>query len=250
MRLRRPALRLAKLSATAVALAASLALAAPAFAHDGPAPGAVPPPMADGSHAMPDMRPEWRGPQPDGDQHHTQDMAQQQAAYERARADWLTVCRHDQFRNARYDDGRDSGWGGAVVGGLLGGFLGNRIAGRGDRALGTVLGAVGGAAAGAAIDKAGDGARDRSRDQTGERDYCEAYLNAYSQPSYGHGQQMMVPVMMAPMMAHGQPAKQEPCTETTVTEEWVTVPDHNTIIHRPTPDKRIRIAPDKRIRSK
>jgi hypothetical protein len=158
------------------------------------------------------------------------------AAYEGARADWLAVCRHDQRRG-------HNGLGGGLIGGLIGGLLGNRIAGRDDRVLGTVVGGVAGAAAGVAIDK--------SQDRVSDHDYCEAYLNAYSQPAYPQ-QMVMVPVMMAPMAVQAPQTRQEPCTETIVTEEWVTEPARpHTIIHRvpPTPDKRVRIAPDKRIRN-
>ncbi len=238
MRLRRPDHFSAKLSAAAAALAASLLLASPAIAHDGMG-ASTPPPMAHGSHAVPDMRPEWRGPQPNSQPYHamqTNGPGFDQAAYERAREDWLAVCRHDQRRG--------QGLGGGLIGGLLGGLAGNRIAGRNDRFLGTVIGGVAGAAAGATIEKSAN----RGRSQ----DYCEAYLNAYSQPSYGHAAYAQ-PMMMVPMMAvQSQQAHQEPCTETSVTEEWVTVPGRSrTIIRysRPVPDKRVRIAPSKRVRT-
>lgn len=240
MRLRRPDHFSVKLSVAAAALAASLALASPAIAHDGAAVGASP--IAHDGHGMPDMRPEWRGSQPNGQPHHGMQAngpGFDQSSYERAREDWLAVCRHDQRRG--------QGVGGGLIGGLVGGLLGNRIAGRNDRLLGTVIGGVAGAAAGVAIEKSAN----RGRSQ----DYCEAYLNAYSQPSYGHAayaQPMMMVPMMAPMMAGAQQTHQEPCTETTVTEEWVTVPGRSrTIIRyaRPAPDKRVRIAPGKRVRT-
>ena len=212
MRHRCPAHHPAFLSAAAAALAASLVLASPALAHDGHA-----------AHGMPAGAPGY-------------DRAAYERAYENARADWLTVCRYDQ---ARYSHRRD-GTGGAVVGGLLGGLLGNRIAGRGDRVVGTVIGAVGGAVAGAAIDRAGD----RSRSDEAAHDYCEAYLNAYSQPAYGHagygyGQSMM----MVPAVVQAQ---QEPCTETVETEEWVPEPARPRTNIRRIPPRRV---PDKRIRS-
>jgi hypothetical protein len=240
------------LSTAAAMLVANLALTSPATAHDGQHPAASPAPPTGAAQDGPDMRPEWHEPMsggygaramPAGEPGY--DRAAYERAYENARADWLTVCRYDQARNAHRRDGT----GGAVVGGLLGGLLGNRIAGRGDRAVGTVIGAVGGAVAGAAIDRAGD----RPRRDAAAHDYCEAYLNAYSQPGYGYGQpMMMVPVTMAPMMVQPQQVRQEPCTEEIVTEEWVPEPARpQTIIRRipprRVPDKRIRIAPDKRI---
>lgn len=227
---------------SATALAACLMLAAPAFAHDPQQ--SLPPPMIDGASGVHDLRPEWRGPQPGSGTHQID-----HAAYDRARADWLAVCRHNQ----RHDAGQNDGLGGGVIGGLLGGLLGNRIAGHGNRVVGTVVGAVAGAAAGAALDKAGN----RSRERDLDRDYCETYLDSYTQQgSGGYYQQGYVqPVMMVPMMmVQAQQAAQQPCTETIVTEEWVAVPArHHTIIRyippRPAPDKRVRIVPDKRIRS-
>lgn len=221
MRFHRPA----KFSAAATALAASLALASPALAHDGHA-----------ARGIPAARPGYDHP---GYAHPDYDRAAYERGYENARADWLTVCRHDQ---ARYSHRRD-GTGGAVVGGLLGGLLGNRIAGHGDRAVGTVIGAVGGAVAGAAIDRAGD----RSGGDAAAHDYCEAYLNAYSQPAYaqagyGYGQPMMVP-----MMAQAPLAQQEPCTETVETEEWLPEPARPQRNIRRIPPRRL---PDKRIRSR
>ncbi len=240
MRHRRPA----TISAAVAALAACVALASPAAAHNLPTMSASPPPMVNGD-PLPDTRPEWRSSHPLGQPHYPNPANAQgfdHAAYERAREDWLAVCRHDQRR-----DGVGGGAGGGLLGGLLGGFLGNRIAGRGDRVLGTVVGGVAGAAAGVAIDRRIH--RDRGRD------YCEAYLNAYSYG--GHGQQgyaiHAMPMMLVPAVVQAQQAEQQPCTETVVTEEWVTEPTRPTTIirripPRSVPDKRIRLAPDKRIR--
>ncbi len=172
------------------------------------------PPMAAGPHRMP------------GPDH---------AAYERQRQDWLAECR----RNHRGRD-RDGGRGGAAIGGVVGGVIGNRVAGEGDRLVGTIAGAALGAAAGAAIDRA-DGA---GRESVG--DYCEQYLNYYSQPGgygqHGYGQAMM----MVPVMMVQQQAATRDCVETVVTEEWVTVPGRRIVprrTYRPAPDKRVRIAP-------
>lgn len=237
MRTRRTALL------SAAALAATLALAAPALAHDGhPAPpSGVPdaegrvydgpmPDMAPPPGAHPDMRPEWRG---HGDQ--------ARGGWEAQRGEWLNECRR-RYRTS------DNGVGGAVIGGVVGGLLGNRIGGRGNRTAGTIIGAGVGAVAGAVIDKAEDRGRGR--------DYCESYLDQYmanyGHGSYGYGPQMAygyaVPMMMVPVMMV-QAQTQQPCTETVVTEEWVTVPGHRYIPRRPViHDKRVRIVPDKRLR--
>lgn len=145
-----------------------------------------------------------------------------------------------------------------MIGGVAGGVIGNRIAGRGNRTVGTIAGAAVGAIAGAAIDKAED--RGRSRDE------CEAYLDdyyarynggGYAQPGYGegyydqpsyrghpaYGYGYAAPMMMVPVMV--QP--QKPCVETVTTTQYVTRPARRTIRRAPRPDKRIRIAPDKRV---
>jgi uncharacterized protein YcfJ len=218
-------------------LAAALAFASPALAHDGhhhmPPPGVVDAEgrVYDDSH--PDTRPEWRGDR--GPAYSPE--------YTRARENWLAECRR---RNS------DDGVGGALIGGVVGGVLGNRIAGRHDRTLGTVAGAAVGAIAGAAIDK--------SEDRGRSRDYCESYLDSYSAPSgsYGYGQAAYgygyaAPMMMVMVPAQAPMRAQKRCTETVVTEEWV--PVRQRYIPRRAParrvihDKRVRITPvpDKRI---
>lgn len=230
---------------SAAALAATLAFTAPALAHDGhPAPppgvadadgrvydGSMPDMAPPGAH--PDMRPEWRG---HGDQ--------ARGDWDARRGEWLDQCRR-RYRTS------DNGLGGALIGGAVGGLLGNRIGGRGNRTAGTIIGAGVGAVTGAVIDRA----EDRGR----ERDYCESYLDQYmaSYQHGGYGHQMAygyaVPIMMVPvMMVQGQ--AQQPCTETvttTTTYEWVTVPGRRYIPRRPViHDKRVRVAPDKRLRMK
>lgn len=249
MRTRRTALL------SAAALAATLALAAPAMAHDGhaaPLPGvadaegrvynAPMPDMAPPPGMHPDMRPEWR-------EHGNHAPGRMRAGWEAQRGEWLNECRR------RYRSG-DNGLGGAVIGGVVGGVLGNRIAGRGNRTVGTIVGAGVGAVAGAAIDRA----EDRGHEDRGRGDYCESYLDqymaSYGHGGYGHGYRphmaygyaqpmMMVPVMMVQAQA------QQRCTETVVTEEWVTIPGRRYIPRRPViRDKRVRIVPDKRLRMK
>ena len=170
-----------------------------------------------------DMRPDWNG---------RDDM---QANHHRMRSDRLDQCRR-QYRDS------DNGVGGALIGGAVGGLIGNRIAGRGHRVVGTVLGAGAGAVAGAIIDRADDGGHN-------SRDYCESYLDYYSQAQGGYGYaqpMMMVPVMMVP----GPQSQRRECTETVTTvEEWVTVPArHRTIpARRIYHDKRVRMVPTKRV---
>ena len=216
-----------RLPVTAAAAALAI-LASPALAHEpgGPASGA---PMA--------------APQPP---HHAGYGAGFDPA---AREAWLADCRQ---RLAA----RDRGVGGAVIGGLVGGIAGHRIAGRHDRTLGTIAGAAVGAVAGAAIDRAEDAGRNR--------DECEAYLDAYyarytqgghawgyaapyGYAAYGQpmpGCCMAQPVMMAPAQPH--------CTETVeyVYEDVPVRARH--IPRRPhaVPDKRVKLVPDKRVRTK
>ena len=173
-------------------------------------------------------------------------------AWDRAKADWLTECR-------RRMGGSKSKTAGAVVGGLFGGLLGNRIAGRGNRTVGTIAGAAVGAVAGGAIGASAD--RNRARD------YCEAYLEdslagyygpgqggygyGYQQAGYGpvqYGYAMQPMVIMVPVMHHPAPAKARECVETTVIEEWVPVKTAKRRI-APRPDKRVKIVPDKRVRT-
>ena len=169
-----------------------------------------------------------------------------QASWERARADWLDECRYNHRR-----DSRGKTVGGALIGGVLGGIAGNVIAGRGDKTLGTVAGAAVGAVAGGAIGNSADRRQDRRA-----MDYCEAYLERYTnygygRPGYGTGytyayqpMTVMVPVMMVPVqaVATAKPAPRE-CTETQVIEEWVPVGGSKRYIppRKRVPDKRIPI---------
>ena len=219
--------------AASAASTAMIGLAAPAAAHDLPAPGRgyVPAPTG-----YPDAR---QGP----------------AGYDpRERAAWLDECHH------RIGSG---GGVGAVVGGLVGGVLGNRIAGSDDRTAGTIVGAVGGAVAGAVIDRSISRSRARDRCEAMLDEYAASYGPSYGYPGYGYpgyGYAVTyVPVMVPAMRTAPQQVRQEPlCTETTVTtEEWVDVPSAHRYIpprvqYRPrvphyVPDKRVRLAPDKRV---
>lgn len=197
--------------------AAALTLAtAPALAHeshDGPPPpgwGAPPP------HMM--------GPAPD------------------ARMAWLDECRG---RMSRHHDGM----GGALIGGAIGGLAGNRIAGHRHRTEGTIAGAAVGAIAGAAIDRAED---------RGARDECERYLDEYYGYYSAHarhfagyypGGMVQAQGCCQPMMTMPRPAP-ECREEVRYVTEYVTVPGRRVIPRRPAPrDKRVRIVPDKRIRT-
>ena len=218
-----------------LAAALSLVLATPALAHPVSPPPPPPGAVDAAGNVYGDTRPEWRGgpssvPQPGYDA----------AAYEQARADWLTECRRRQ--------GHGKTVGGLVLGGLVGGVIGNRVAGPGNRTTGTVVGAAAGAAVGGAIGSAADNRE--------ARDYCEAYLDQYMSQQgrggyvYGYQPVMMVPVMMVSVA--GPVQQQRECKETIVTEEWVTtsgssrryIPRHP----RPRHDKRVRVTPDKRVR--
>lgn len=171
-------------------------------------------------------------------------------AWDRAKGDWLAECR-------RRMGGSKSKTAGAVIGGLFGGLIGNRVAGRGNRTVGTIAGAAVGAVAGGAIGASAD--RNRARD------YCEAYLEdslagyygqgqagyGYQQAGYGpvqYGYAMQPVMMMVPVMHHAAPAKARECVETTVIEEWVPVKSAKRRI-APRPDKRVKIVPDKRVRT-
>lgn len=236
---------------TFAALSLALGLAAPAAAHpdhDGPPPGAVldaegrdfgdPPPMPPMEH--PGMERMHR-PGMEGMEHMPPPMEHREH-WARMRGEWLEQCRE---RTAWRVERRDDGLGGAVIGGLAGGVLGNRIAGKGDRLVGTVIGAAAGAAVGVAIDQAEDRGHgyERGYDRDGG-DYCAQYFDYYTRGGgygggWGYGQpMMMVPVMMMPQ------GRGRTCTETVTTEEWVTVPQRHRRIIR---DKRVRIAPDKRL---
>jgi hypothetical protein len=235
---------------------ASLALATPALAQ----PSVPPPPpgvvdaqgnVYDGP--MPDNRPEWRGAPPQmGLPGQPPIQPGQPGVYppgwEQARADWLTQCRRNH--------GSGNKVGGTVVGGLIGGVIGNRVAGRGDRVVGTVVGAGVGAVAGGAI---GDGADKRTA-----RDWCESYLEqhtswgqgyqqGFGQPVVGYGYApMMVMMPVAYVQVQGQTQPRE-CKETVVYEDYVTTTTparYRTVTsYTRVPDKRVRIIPDKRVRS-
>lgn len=239
---------------SALAGAAVLALAAPAFAQ--PAPPPPPPGVVDAAGnvydgPMPPHGARHPGPPPMARPMGHPGMPAQPgydvAAWEQARANWLAECR------SRH--GSDRKVGGAVIGGIVGGVVGNRVAGRGNRTVGTVTGAAVGAVTGGAI---GDAA-----DKRAARDFCEAYLerNTTWGPGYAQGQgvvgygyapmTVMVPVAY---VATAAPAQARECTETVVTEEWVEVsrPQRVRIIPprpRPAPDKRVKIVPDKRVRT-
>lgn len=179
---------------------------------------------------------------------------QQRIAWEEAKADWLAECR-TRFGHK----GRTTGM---IVGGLVGGVAGSAITGSGNRVVGAIAGGTLGAVAGSAIGNASDKRR--------ARDYCESHLDdylarqqsgygpvgyspaglGYTAPSYAYGYTMQPvmtagPMTMVPVAAPAAP-KQD-CKETTVIEEWVTVSHpKRRIIH----DKRVRIVPDKRVRTK
>lgn len=242
------------------------ALAAPALAHAAPPP---PPPGAvvdaEGrvfGNAGYDPRPEWKGPQPAQPQLPAQPAGYEQpaaqrpghdeAAWLRAREDWLAECR-------RNHKGSKSTVTGAVVGGVVGGVIGNRVAGESDRTVGTIAGAAVGAVAGGAIGNQADSNR--------ARDYCETYLDRYTAQASGYGAQgygaqgyapagyayAYQPVMvMMPVMVAAAPAQRRECVETTVIEEWVEVAPHKRPkrrVSRPVPDKRVKLVPDKRVRA-
>lgn len=104
------------------------------------------------------------------------------AAYENARADWLTVCRHNQRSSGNDRASRK----------MLGGMSGNRTTGRGHRVLSTAF------------------PRESAGTTMGQaHDYCEAYLNSYPQPA-----------MTAPMAAQPQqaPCTETTVTEEWVTD--------------------------------
>ena len=208
---------------------------------------------------MPDTRPEWHGPPPGPAQPlpqqpmahpplpGPQQTIQYPPGWEQARANWLAECRR------RHGSGNKLG--GAVVGGVIGGVVGNRVAGDGNRVIGTVAGATVGAVAGGAV---GDAA-----DKRAARDYCEAYLeqnitwsqggaygHGYGQPVVGYGyapMMVMVPVAYVQVAAPAQPRE---CVEKVVTTTWVTVHEkRKSRIIPPRPDKRVKIVPDKRVRT-
>jgi Glycine zipper 2TM domain len=220
--------------------AATLALAAPAYAQQHSLP-----PLPDAPNPQGNV---YSGPAPD-----QQPMSQERQyppGWEQSKANWLAECRSRQ--------GNDNRVGGALLGGVLGGVVGNRVAGKGNRVVGTVAGAAVGAVAGGAI---GDAA-----DKRAARDYCEDYLERNITWSQGHGYangQQVVGYGYAPMttmvpVAYVQTAvaapQQQDCIEEQVIEEWVPVaspPRQRYIAPRPKPrpDKRVRIVPDKRVRT-
>lgn len=181
-----------------------------------------------------------------------------------ARDAWLADCRHRL-------SARDSGVGGAVIGGVVGGIAGNRIAGRHDRAAGTVAGAAIGAVAGAAIDKAEDAVRNRDECEAYLDDYYASYTHGgypggpypyrggypgYYQPAYGYSAQgcCMQPMIAVPMMMVPVVQPKPHCTETVeYVYEDVPVRPARRHIPRPSkivPDKRVKIAPQKNVKTK
>lgn len=244
--------------------AALVAFAAPGLAQSAPPPPSSPPGAvvdAEGrvfGNTNYDPRPEWKGPQPvpapparplGYEQPAAPHAAYDEAAWQRAREDWLAECR----RNHKGGKGKVTG---AIVGGLVGGVIGNQVAGKGDRTLGTVAGAAVGAVTGGAIGNQADNNR--------ARDFCEAYLDRYTAqtstyaPStyaaptgyapagYAYAYQ---PVMvMMPVMVATPPAPRRECVETTVITEWVEVAPGKPHKHRVT-DKRVKLVPDKRVRA-
>lgn len=208
---------------------AALAMAAPVYAQDLPP---LPP--------ISDVAPAQAAP------HHTM-PSHDTAAYDRARADWLSECRR------RHGSGKTVG--GAVAGGLVGGLLGNRVAGRGNRTEGTIIGAAVGAAAGGAIGNTADNREARER-----ADYCESYLDQYAaynqggygQHGYGYGYAMQPMMVMVPvaLVQTAAPAAPQDCVETVVTEEWDEVAPRPKAraVRRPLPPPRVRMVPDKRVK--
>jgi Glycine zipper 2TM domain len=183
-----------------LAAAAALALAGPALAQENaPPPSPPPPPVIDAEGRVYEATMPAPGAAPQS--HPGYDIA----AYERARADWLSECRR------RHGSGNTVG--GTVAGGLVGGLIGNRVAGRRNRTVGTVIGAVAGAAAGGAVGEAAD--------RREARDYCQSYLDRYA--SYNHGAQgypaqgythVWVPMMVAVPVTLVQTAPAAPRPET------------------------------------
>jgi hypothetical protein len=231
---------IAKRCTGAGTLAFAMALAVPALAQGGygggePMPMPPPPAGADMPPQMP-MMPMMPGPGMHGGwQGGPPPMPQVDP---RAREAWLGECRH----RMSYRD-RDNGLGGLLIGGVAGGVIGNRVAGRHHRTEGTIAGAV----VGMAIDRGEDG--------RGDYDYCEAYFDdyyahyapgGYGYGAYGYGYAYAVPMMMVRVPHHQ--VRDRDCVEEVVSEEYV--PVRRRVIPRAprlVPDKRIRIAPDKRV---
>lgn len=97
--------------------------------------------------------------------------------------------------------------------------------------------------------------RDRDRGYDEAAAYCQSYLDYYSPAGLTYvPMTMMVPARMVPV-AGAAAAPQEPCIETEVIEEWVPEPAAQRIIpRRPVRqpqirDKRIKLVPDKRVRT-
>ncbi|MCB2050514.1 MAG: glycine zipper 2TM domain-containing protein [Novosphingobium sp.] len=172
------------------------------------------------------------------------DITARQAEYDRARADWISECASRYRRDHR---GGNGGLIGGLVGALIGGFAGNRIDDDGDRLAGTLIGAGVGGVAGAAMGALAS-AGSRKKSDTKAVAWCEDYLASHTQmaPAYGyyggHGYNqamMMVPVMVP---------KKKNCQCREVIEEVVDEPRPiRRSIPKPRPDKRIKLAPDKRI---
>lgn len=209
--------------AVSTTLIFAVAAIGPAMAQGSAAPGAAP--------IGPDMRPAWQENRP----------YTPQATDPRAREEWLAECR-------RRISARDDGVGGAVIGGLVGGVAGNRIAGRGNRTVGTIAGAAAGAVVGTAIDKAEDRGRVRDECETYLDDYYAYYGSGgydrgypgygYGYPAYGSG--------YGPIAAPAYRPAEPECTETVeyVYEDVPLRPRARRI-----PDKRMKVVPDKRVKT-
>ncbi len=161
------------------------------------------------------------------------------AAYDRARADWISECA-DRYRRDRRDG--KGGLIGGLLGALIGGVAGNRIDDKGDRWAGTLIGAGVGGIAGAVIGTVANRSS-RSKIENEALDWCEDYLASRSSASgYGYGQPHGYgPVMMVPVMV----PKGRKCPEEVVEEIVEPAPVIRRTIPRPAPDKRVKLAPTK-----
>lgn len=197
-------------------------------------------------HGLPPLGPAYQGARP-----HPMGYPPEQ------RAQWLEQCRATYYRDDRGEQR------GEVIGGVLGavagGVAGNRIAGRGDRLGGTLIGAGVGGLAGSVV----GGAVGRDADRDRAVDECEDYLLQYEQSyrgpgpgygqggyahgGYGHGAvgyayPYPYPVMWVKVPIQTRHGHGSDCGCETVVEEWVEERP------APPPPRRVRPAPDKRIR--
>lgn len=67
------------------------------------------------------------------------------------------------YRNNGYQECKNSGTGGTIIGAVAGGLLGDQVARRGSRTEGTIIGAAVGALAGRALDKSSSDCNRRYR---------------------------------------------------------------------------------------